>query len=279
MKNLVVYTHFQIDKFLNSVFKTELFKSLAKTPGSCQGVFDKLRERPVITYEPTSPLEKNHFTSWMGLIQIRHYDNDYMNDLYYLHELAHWATMQYGECKDLAQFHEKMARNELFAATLSEVYIYFEAIGLRDKVFDHPIWFDSVYDKIIKSEMDFDKIMKFRKKRISNPDSFNFCEMQIAKYASQNTKWSAIWSENWREVEDRVATYLHAYSDAARLRDGSIDEIRQSALDCLEVVEDYKGMILIEASKSQKAIPYEREAKTFNDVVEQMKRVAGNDLF
>jgi hypothetical protein len=132
---------------------------------------------------------------------------------------------------------------------------------------------------MIKKEMDFNDIMRFRKKRISNPDSFNFCEMQIAKYASQNAKWTAIWSKNWREVEDRVATYLCAYNDAAQLRDGSIDEIRASAVDCIEVVEDYKGMILIEASKSKQAIPYEREANIFNLVIEQMKKVAGNDLF
>lgn len=279
MKNLKVYAHFQIDQFFNDIFKTKVFKDLCAAPGACQGIFDKLRQRPIITYEATSPIEKNHFTTWMGLIQLRHYENDYMNDLYYLHELAHWATMEYGKCKDLSEFHTKMAENELFAATLSEVYIYLEAIGLRQMVFDHPIWFDSVYNTMIEKEMDFNKIMKFRKKRISNPDSFNFCEMQIAKYASQNAKWTAIWAKNWREVEDRVAVYLSAYDDAASLRDGSIDEIRASAIDCLNVVEDYKGMILIEASKSKLAIPYEREAMIFNDVVEQMKKVAGNDLF
>lgn len=284
MKNLQGYLHYEVPDLLRSLFKTQLFRDIINDPERkyLKGVLTDVCNRPLITYEATEEFEKNHFTTWMGLLQLRKYDNDYINDLYLLHELAHWSSMEYGKCESIQDFHRKMAENELFSATLSEVWVYREVAGLREHTFDHPIWYDTVADDILKYCDSFEDVMQYRQDSIRTPDPTNFAEMQISKYASQNYKWSVIWSDNWQVVEQMVTQYLNRYNDALPSeRDGSPSTQQLiSALTAQRRIQDeYINVIKNLMRANSKPVPFMNEAVRFHNLITNAGKLLSNDVY
>jgi hypothetical protein len=214
------------------LFKTDTFLNVIR--GNRQGMLGTVMSLiehgpPIITFESDDyEFEKSHFTSWMGLTQLRTYNNLYIQDLYYLHELLHSATMKYGTCKNLAEFHRKMSLNELLVATFTEVYIYELIPSLRAETFNFPIWWDNrdLTEKgdlswmgaslwaewadlgLFSSQLDpFINVASIRKNAIMHPDPYDLCDMQISVYSTQNYDWTMMWEASWREVEDHMADY------------------------------------------------------------------------
>lgn len=145
MKNLKRYsTSTEVRDVLTNLFKTEEFQNnLAKEGSLIHRLVEDASKRPLIIYDrDDEALESSHFTTWMGAIQTREYTNPYIHDLYWLHELYHFATMEYNPNTSFAQWHQKMSLNEYDSALVSEAWVYFEMPNLRDNTFDFEIWVD-----------------------------------------------------------------------------------------------------------------------------------------
>lgn len=151
MKNIkTIGTHSIID-FVNNLWKTEDFKNYAKKDGSFLNLLAiKLSDYPIFFYDMSDPyLERNHLTALFRHIAYREYNNPYINDLYYLHELSHIATLNYDNSTSFHKWKEKISENELIASLISEAFIYFYIPTIREKTFN-PLWADQFF----KMELD-----------------------------------------------------------------------------------------------------------------------------
>jgi hypothetical protein len=62
--------------------------------------------------------------------------------LYYLHEIIHAITIAHVPGISFEAFQQKMTANELETSLATEILVYFEIAGLRDKAFGHDIYAD-----------------------------------------------------------------------------------------------------------------------------------------
>lgn len=242
-------------------------------------VMAEMLRKPLVVFEYDDyDLESSHFTSMMGMIGKRsHYTNPYVNDLYYLHEIAHAATMPYGKAKNIQEFHRMTGLNELFAATLTEVYVYKLYPELRQKTFDFPIWVDEYMTEDFQKNESFsmkdfgvnyeDTVfiwwVSHRFSCIRNPNYLNLTEMQIAAYAEQNAAWTQVWAKSWKVVMDEMVSYHKAYTEASTSKEKSV------------VVDAHLSWIRSHYLPND-VTPFQREAEAFAVVLKDTKRRMGN---
>jgi len=254
MKNLTIVTEEkEFDDLLERIFLTEEFRNEVKNPDSYLAyVFNKLKKRPVIFYEPSGDIERHHFLAWMGCVQWREYENNTIHDLHMLHEILHVATMQYQYENNFCKWHKKMCDNEYEVATASEAYIYMVMPEIREKSFPFEIWVDRFFDYRIEESIKkytppsrdhgvlaylienlihdstgkegrrtnsswrlFQTLVEMRKSAMVNPDPWDFIEMQIHTFARQNVEFSIAWKDNWLKVERHMAEMLRRFKEAS----------------------------------------------------------------
>lgn len=145
MKNIKIVKSNQVESFLLELWSTPLFVNFQKKNGSYLNELAKeLAKGPLFFYEMSDPyLEKNHLSSMFKHIAFRQYDNPYIQDLYYFHELTHIANLKYG-MSTFQEWKEKISNNELFASLVSEVFVYFFEPELRGKTFNN-LWADRFF--------------------------------------------------------------------------------------------------------------------------------------
>lgn len=204
MKNLTVYkTKEEILNFCSSLWATTEFKESFKKQEYIGKLCDLFASRPRIVIEMTdSSLEHPHFYSWLNILSKRVYNNPYIQDLYYLHEIYHMATMTYDPNLNYTKWADKMIENELMASLNSEVLVY-KHLPIREKSFSFPIWFDSLV------EDDFKDTAALAQKRVfamNNPK--NKVEDQLSSYREGNELWVEIWRDAYPEVEGRVKSLI-----------------------------------------------------------------------
>ena len=278
---------------LNELFVTDAFRN---DQGELVLPFDC--DRPFFTYEPTDfALERYHFTSWMGAIQLREYDNPYIQDLYYLHEFWHLMTMPYEPEITFAQWHTKMCENEAEAAFYTEVQTHLNRPDLRKDAFDFEIWADRfldlksaalylkdhyviygsdpekqrAYSVIIQyadekrgAEAAGHYIRKIRDRAVRNPNHMDFIEMQQAMFAKQNYEWSLTWQRSWREVEQHMLDYLKGFN-----------KVKSSPSARASVCENHRLWL---ESKMDRGIPFRAEAEVFSRVAADLRDRGGNQI-
>jgi hypothetical protein len=130
----------------NELLMTETLKNSYDERGFVRDLIARFVRRPRFFYKPSPEyltvvdahgishheyVEAPHFSPWWGGIQLRTYDNPLVQDLYYLHEICHAATMPFGPdskhaLADPVTFKNKIRDNEHEASTLSEMTIYCE---------------------------------------------------------------------------------------------------------------------------------------------------------
>ncbi len=233
MRNVVI--HQNKTEAIGKLWKTHLFQDAWRDSrrGGLQldWIMNTIKDSdmPHITYEADLSEERFHFTSWMGLVQLRdEYTNPYISDLYYLHELMHVHSMSHKPCERNgkfcpAKFHRRMSVNELFVATYTEAQIYNDVQGLREKTFDFEIWYDTcdtikvsksvrtmveeAYKEISDQTMMFNaslilhsdwmqEMIEKRVQAITTPRIWERNDLLISKYASSNLKWSDLWKDD-----------------------------------------------------------------------------------
>lgn len=180
------------------LFKTEEFRRSPWVKALC----DKAGEIWV-TKEPLPP---GHFGTYFGATQVRRYDNPYIADLYWLHELTHVVTLTYEPKRSWLQWSRDNIASELEASLASECYAYLRIPGLRRLTFRHEIWVDRFLPQegslpqgeVLLSDKGADdegRIRLERHRALSAPQFNDFLEAQIHNYYKQNHEWCRIWAD------------------------------------------------------------------------------------
>lgn len=287
----------QVIEFVGNLWKTDEFKASHANPsGYIRSIVEKFARLPRIFFEMSDPLlENSHFSSWWNAICLRDYSNPGISDVYYLHEIWHAATMEYDPNLSWPEWYAKMGINELEASIHSEVLVYLELDGFRQKTFEHEIWADrfiSKYSYVGEQHLSNtwvdsveSPVRKARVATMQNPNPYDFTELQIANYGRQNLAWSAIWKDSRREVEDHMVRFI-ASSEVDRdyatrchlawLVTRAMGTTERKVVDDGGNVEIFVDQIL---KSSLHGIPFRSEAKDFAEVASKNKEVFGNHLY
>ena len=227
MKDLVTLeTREDVHDFVGGLWRSEPFQRSYAEKGFIYDQVDAFAWLPRFFAEESNPqLERAHFSTWWNVIMLRpFYENDVVSDLYYLHEMAHAATMPYLKGIGRAAFEEKMQRNELEASVLSEIAIYFEMPGLREASFDHAIYADRFLTDEMKTLWGSNRnvaLETFRTMRrhvmLSKPEhEMDLAEIWIRRFADQNAAYGVVWANRYAEVERQMEDLQQSTIHGAR---------------------------------------------------------------
>ena len=293
MKNLEPVLSKDLPDYVKALWQTNEFKASHEDPnGYIRQVVEHLASQPLIFFEMhDSKIEWTHFSTWLGCIAKRTYDNPVIQDLYYLHEFVHAATMTYDPSTTFAQWYRKMVENEMISSLHSEAYIYFEMPTLRQGSFAFDIWVDRFlpeetvlpyerrekprsfrgsmksYETYFGSKPGIlNALYRDRIQAMRDPHPFDLVELQIHYYAQQNVQWANIWAGSRKEVEGQ----MQASHDASRPEEARLEQ----HIDWLYHHPNTKT-----DPGAAPFIPFYEEAKAFAEIVEENKHRQGNDLF
>jgi hypothetical protein len=271
MRSLKIHTNPNnlLDPYIK-LFKTDMFQEFLSydgdSPTETQKMFRRLVDRPLITFDMDDyGVENSHFTSWMGFIQNRDYDNPYIHDLFLIHELGHWATMEYDGTQTFDQWHKKMSLNEYYVAALSEAHIYFEMPELRSKTFTFEIWVDRFLRK--GEVLCLENLQKQRDLARRSPDPSDFQEMQLHLYALQNYQWSLTWQKSWRAVETEMSTLLTLFKVQPHL----------AATNHIMWIKSHME-VMVDSDNNFIQIPFRDEAFVFQNILKTTLEQGGNQI-
>lgn len=260
MKNLqVVVDHGDIHDFMRAVWKTDLFRDSHKSGGFIHRIVDQFAWKPRIFAEMSNDrLERAHFSTWWNVLMLRDdYENPYIHDLYWLHEIYHASRMPYIRNIGEAAFDEKMQRNELEASVLSEIQVYFEMPELRELSFPYPIYADRFLQNrdmqrlwAANPEVAIETIRSMRRDvMVSKPEhTMDLTERWIRRFFEQNAVWRLTWADRYREVENTMEDFQFGVIRADRVREA----------------EAHHAWIVAEAARDPiDNVPFRREAELF----------------
>jgi hypothetical protein len=218
MKNLIsLVTDQDVHEYVGELWKSDLFRNSHVDGGYVYHQVERFAWLPRVFAESTHDhLERAHFSTWWNVIMLREYDNPIIHDLYYLHEMAHAATMPYIAGIGRAAFDEKMQRNELEASVLSEIAVYFDLPGLRETSFGHDIYADRFLvdpsmQRLWRANRDV-ALEAIRSERrhvmVCKPEhTMDQAEVWIRRFAEQNEAYSITWADNYTGVENFMAGF------------------------------------------------------------------------
>lgn len=174
-------------------------------------LMDQFCAAPRVVFEASEPIiERGNFTSWYNALALRDYKNPAVNDLYYLHEISHIATMDYSGDYSFDAWKAKLFLNELEASVLSEAYIYFLAPGLRELSFQDEIWVDRYLRA--KPHPTLEQVLQVllddRTRIQMKPNPADHQELRIADYQIQNEEWARVWRSRYSIVEAHMSEFL-----------------------------------------------------------------------
>lgn len=276
----------KIIDYVGGLWKTDAFQESHRS-GWIREIVLQLAKAPVIFFEMSHPsIEGSHFSSWWRAISKRKYDNDYISDLYYLHEIYHAATMGYDPDLTFAQWFRKMGENELEASLVSEALAHLYLDGVREGSFDHEIWVDRFIDdykasrrRMSDGESFEDKIRKARVQAMSAPNPYDFCELQIANYGRQNLDWCIMWKDARKDVEAHMRDFLELAAtdrwEAGRMH------MKWVVARSLEVSEETFALgpyLKFLTSEGATGIPFKPLAEEFARLGAKNKEKYGNHL-
>jgi hypothetical protein len=259
MKNLKsLATKREIHDFMGACWRSQPFRRSYLEGGFVFDQVERFAWLPRLFAETSNDhLERAHFSTWWNVIMIRDdYDNPIIHDLYYLHEMAHAASMPYIDGIGRAAFDEKMQRNELEASVLSEIAVYFEMPGLREASFDHEIYADRfLNDPNMQNlwrnnrEVALETLRSMRRDvMVSKAEhQMDLTEVWIRRFADQNAAYSVIWADRYGEIEKQMS-WLQSSAHADRSH----------------IIRLYRGWLEQESAKDiVDNIPFRQEAELF----------------
>lgn len=280
----------------NELLQTEAFRSSYDEGGFIRDVLNRFARRPRFFYKPSDEflkvadssgneliefVEAPHFSPWWGGIQLRTYDNKLVQDLYYLHEITHTATMPYspGAVNGLADpvtFKNKIRDNEHAASTLSEMTIYCEFPQLRKNSFQHEIFVDRfLFHDGDHSRVDVRMIQRWREEPdlvekelmyaraavLTSPtvDESDIAAYWLKRFYTQGKAWTTIWTNPNGEYHDLPLGGRFRLVEAAmvRFREECESHGRNAALD------NHIQWLHSQEISDGTTIPFFREAKAF----------------
>lgn len=209
MHSLQIVKPKEVNSFIFNLWKTLEFKLEHKNPkGFLQPYLKTMTEHPRFFCQMSDVYtERAHFTPWFNIITLRDYENDYIHDLYLLHEIIHLTTLNYIN-QSWTLWRKKMFDNEMFTSLITEVEIY-KLMPIRSKSFNHIIWADEI------SYSSFEELISLRQKAILLPQSE--CEHQISKYSKNNELWAEIWKTNFQLVETHMQEFYNNHCEDTQI--------------------------------------------------------------
>jgi hypothetical protein len=233
MQNVIRLPHAQeCCQYIREVLlQTEMLRQSYDEGGLVAKLVRRFSRRPRFFFEPSHEfvevidsedtvhrefVEAPHFSPWWGGIQLRTYDNALVQDLYYLHEICHAATMPYGPelahaCTDPVTFKNKIRDNEHEASTLSEMTIYCEFPQLRAMSFQHEIFVDRfLFPTRDRTQVDAKMLQRWREEpeivekemmyaraailTAPHVDESDLAAFWLKRFYSQGKAWTGIWT-------------------------------------------------------------------------------------
>ena len=151
-------------------------------------------------------LERAAFTSWYNVLSLKTYENQYIQDLYYFHELTHIATMSYEPELDFTSWCLKMRNNEVLASMNSEVFIYFYIPEYRQYTFKEEIWADRFLSRDHYTNMAKNNIAQLsieltakRTEAYDNPK--DKVEQVLKDFRQFSFLYYNVWKDHYKELE------------------------------------------------------------------------------
>jgi hypothetical protein len=256
-----------INDYVMSLWSDGPIRQSHKSGGLVQKLVDHFAAVPRYFYEASDKAaEWTHFSAWWGGILLGSYDNKAIQDLRYLHEIFHAATMPHIAGINLPTFELKNFRNEREASTFTEMAIYLELPELRSLTFDHPIFADRFIfpsgnravpdDKLLsrwRSDRDvvFQELLYARTNVVlADAASIDAADPQIIwlrRYSEQGRHWLNIWQHRFVEVENALAELKSAVAACDRIGAG----------------KRYFDWLLSDAVCGGTDIPFHQEATAF----------------
>ncbi len=138
MKNITFIEANEVREFINDLFVTPEFKNALNEHPFFEDFLIKLEAKPLFTYDYHDDKERNHLTSFFRFLAKRNYENEYVQDLYYFHELTHmihYDVNNYSKESDFNQWMNHLSDNELFSSLWSECFIYAVVPHIENKAF------------------------------------------------------------------------------------------------------------------------------------------------
>ncbi|HUQ81156.1 MAG TPA: hypothetical protein VM076_08465 [Gemmatimonadaceae bacterium] len=210
MRDLVaLVTSDEIHDHFRALWRTPEFQQSHAERGYVFAWIERLAEYPRLIGELTEPrIERAHFSPWWNVLGRRTYENPTIQDLFYLHEIAHMAMLVYEESMSWQAWAAKMADNEMLASLESETLVYLAMPSLREKSFSQEIWADrflaeepnggGMRDAAIRAaHRSFMLMERYRARRRPDDD----LERRIATFQQENEAWALIWRDRYAEVE------------------------------------------------------------------------------
>ena len=221
----------QFDFFWNNHWRSAQGKMWAHG-GSPLAVWlkSRLQERPFYMSSYWQPdIQRKHFAQMWGQIFERHYDNVALRDLYWLHELAHWASMTMEPSKDHTSWTLKWDTNELMSSFISEVLIHGESPDWDSAALGSPAWarqFTSIscQNPLIPSTWSKGATLAWERRvsvRAGETKPTGQTEIWLSSFAAENARWANIWSKNWSRIDAGLNAYRLAQiaGDEMAMRD------------------------------------------------------------
>lgn len=194
--------------FFDSLFVTEEFKTLiSQNHHAIKMIKDNYIKYPRYYYHmKDKDLERAAFTSWYNVLSLKKYQNPYIQDLYYFHELTHISTMPYQPELNFSQWCTKMRNNEVLASMNSEVLIYFFMPNYRQHTFSEEIWADRFLNNSYYLKMAQDNphqlAIELTTKRLEAYDNPQDKVEEILKDFRQfSFLYYNVWQDQYKEVE------------------------------------------------------------------------------
>lgn len=177
---------------------------------------ERLRSRPFYVVTPwEQALQRRHFSQMWGQVMERDYPNAALRDLYWVHELAHWALVDFQPSESAKAWATKWDDNELMAAFISEVLVHGESPDWDMAALGHPAWarqFDGISAQhplvpatwSLGAKQAWDRRLAVRNGSEAPRDE---SERWIATFGNANARWAQIWESAWQNVDVGLAVY------------------------------------------------------------------------
>jgi hypothetical protein len=201
---------------------------------------ERLSERPFFLCEPWEPeLQRRHFSQMWGQVFTRAYKNPALEDLYWIHELTHWATVDLKPAPDFQAWRAKWDLNELRASCASEILAHGPMPGILGEALGTVAWAArfgelgganpedrSTWTQASREA--FDRRLAIRD-GVEQPSCED--EKWFSGFKEANEKWGQLWKDDWPKLDERLAAYEGALKAGDRLgarqalaRAGLVDE-------------------------------------------------------
>lgn len=200
--------------FFDDIWSSSIFRS-KKMNNFLKVIKEEFVKHPRYFYNmQNQELERAAFTSWYNILSLKEYQNPYIKDLYYLHELFHIATMPYKKNLSFLEWSLKMRENEVMASLLSEVFIYFEFPELRQHTMPHEIWVDRFLIEEVKEMNSLARqnlIIKSRHEAYLNPK--DEIEEELAFFKKFSHLFYQTWEKDYNLVEQTISVFKNNKDD------------------------------------------------------------------